>query len=60
MGRSGLSICHLPRHTLGSHRVLVRCENNLESSHFSLYIACYHTFNSTCKINFWKCILLSE
>jgi hypothetical protein len=60
VGRGGLSILHLPRHTWGSHRVLVRCENNFESSPFSLYIARRHTFNSTCKINFWKCILLFE
>jgi hypothetical protein len=55
--RAGLSIWHMPRHTWGSHRVLVRFENNFESSPFSLYIARRHVFNSTCKINFWKCIL---
>jgi hypothetical protein len=60
VGRAGLSIWHLPRHTWGSHRVLVRCENNSESSPFSLYIAHRHMFNSTCKINLWKCILLFE
>jgi hypothetical protein len=60
MGRAGLSIWHLPRHTWGSHRVLIRCENNFESSPFSLYIASRHMFNSACKINFWKCILLFE
>jgi hypothetical protein len=58
--RAGLPIWHLPRHTWGSHQVLVRCENNFESSPFSLYIARRHMFNSTCKINFWKCILLFE
>jgi hypothetical protein len=42
----------LPRRTWGSHRVLVRCENNFESSPFSIYIARRHMFNSTCKINF--------
>jgi hypothetical protein len=56
--RSELSTWHLPRHTWGSHRVLVRCENNPESSPFSLYIVRRHMFNSTCKIIFWKCILL--
>jgi hypothetical protein len=60
VGRAGLSIWHLPRHTWSSHRVLVRCENNFESSPFSLYIECHHMFNSTCKINLWKCILLLE
>jgi hypothetical protein len=60
VGRAGLSIWHLPRHTWGSHRVLVRCGNNFESSSFSLYIAHRHMFNITCKINSWKCILLSE
>jgi hypothetical protein len=38
--------------------VLVMCENNFESSPFSLYIARRHVFNSTCKINVLKCILL--
>jgi hypothetical protein len=52
VGRAGLSIWHLPRHTWGSHRVLVRCENNFGSSPLSLYIARRHMFNSTCKINF--------
>jgi hypothetical protein len=52
VGRAGLSIWHLPRHTWGSHRVLVRCEHNFESSSFSLYIARRHMFNSTCKTNF--------
>jgi hypothetical protein len=28
VGRVALSILHLPRHTWGSHWVLVRCENN--------------------------------
>jgi hypothetical protein len=37
---------------------VVRCENNFESSPFSLYIARHHMFNSTCKINFRKFILL--
>jgi hypothetical protein len=45
---------------VGLARVLVRCENNFENSPFSLYIALRHMFNSTCKINFWKCILLFE
>jgi hypothetical protein len=36
VGRAGLSIWHLPRHTWGSHRVLVRCENNFLRSLFSL------------------------
>jgi hypothetical protein len=58
MGRVGLSIWHLPRHTWGSHRVLVRCENNFESSPFSLYIERHHMFNSACKINSWRCILI--
>jgi hypothetical protein len=58
VGRVGLLILHLPRHTWGSHRVLVKCENNFESSPFSLYIACHHMFNSTCKINFSNCILV--
>jgi hypothetical protein len=58
VGRAGLSIWHLPRHKWDSHEVLVRCENNFESSPFSLYIARRHMFNSTCKINLWKCILL--
>jgi hypothetical protein len=60
VGRPGLSIWHLPRHTRGSHRVLVRCENNFQSSPFSLYIARRHMSNSTCKINSWKFILLFE
>jgi hypothetical protein len=60
VGRAGLSIWHLPCHTWGSHRVLVRCENILESSPFSLYIARRRMFDSTCKINFWKCILRFE
>jgi hypothetical protein len=38
VGRARLSISHLPRYTWGSHRVLVRCENNFDSSPFSLYI----------------------
>jgi hypothetical protein len=59
-GKAGLSIWHLPRHTWGSHRVLVRCESNFEISPFSLYIARRHMFNSTYKIHFWKCILLFE
>jgi hypothetical protein len=58
--RAGLSIWHLSRHTWGSHWVLVRCEKNFESSPFILYIARRHMVNSTCKINFWKCILLYE
>jgi hypothetical protein len=57
VGKAGLLIWHLPRHTWGSQRVLVRCGNNFESSPFGLYITCRHMFNSTCKINFWKCIL---
>jgi hypothetical protein len=57
LGRAGLSIWHLLRHTWGSHRVLVRCENNFESSPFSLYIARRRMFNTICNINFWKCIL---
>jgi hypothetical protein len=60
VGIAVLSIWHLPRHTWGSHRVLVRCENNFEGSLFSLYIAHRHMFNSTCKINFWICIFLFE
>jgi hypothetical protein len=32
--------------------VLVRCENNFESSPLSLYRARHHMFNSTCKIHF--------
>jgi hypothetical protein len=52
VGRAGLSIWHLSRHTWGSHRVLVRCENNFESSPLSLYIARRYMFNSTCKIHF--------
>jgi hypothetical protein len=51
VGRAGLSILHLPRHTWGSHRVLVRCENNFENYPFSLYIARSHIFSSACKIN---------
>jgi hypothetical protein len=58
VGRAELSIWHLPRYAWGSHRVLVRCENNFESSPFSLYIARRNMFNSTCKIYFWKCILI--
>jgi hypothetical protein len=58
VGRAGLSNWHLPRHTWGSHRVLVRCENNFENSPFGLYTARRHMFNCSCKINFWKCILL--
>jgi hypothetical protein len=58
VGRAGLSIWHLLRHTWGSHWVLVRCENSFESSPFSLYIACHHMFDSTCKINSRKCMLL--
>jgi hypothetical protein len=38
VGRARLSIWHLPHHIWGSHRVLVRCENNFESSPFSIYI----------------------
>jgi hypothetical protein len=57
VGKAGLSIWHLPRHTWGSHRVLVRCENNFESSPFSLYIARRHMFNNAWKIYFWKFIL---
>jgi hypothetical protein len=60
VGRAGLSIWHLMRHTWGSHRVLVRCENNFESYPFSLYTARRHMFNSTFKIKFWKCILCVE
>jgi hypothetical protein len=52
VGRTELSILNLPRHTRGSNRVLVKCENNFENSPFSLYIARRHMFNSTCKINF--------
>jgi hypothetical protein len=37
VGRAGLLIWHLPRHTWGSHRVLVRCENNFDS-YPSVYI----------------------
>jgi hypothetical protein len=48
------------RVTRGAHRGLVRYENNFESFPFSLYIARCHMFNSTCKTNFWKCILLFE
>jgi hypothetical protein len=51
VGRVGLSIWYLPRHTWGSHGVLVRCENNFESSPFSLFIEHHHMFNSTCKIS---------
>jgi hypothetical protein len=58
VGRAEFSIWHLPRHTSGSHRVLVRCENNFESSPVSLYIAHRHMFKSTCKISFWMCIPL--
>jgi hypothetical protein len=58
VGRAGLSIWHLPRHTWSSHRVLARCEHNFESPPVSLYVARHHMFNNTCKINFWKCILL--
>jgi hypothetical protein len=58
VGNAGISIWHLPRHTWGSHRVLVRCENNFENSPLSQNIARRHMFNSTCEINFWKCILL--
>jgi hypothetical protein len=60
VGRAGLSIWYLPRHTWGSYRVLVRCEYNFESSAFSLYITRRHMFNSTCKIHFLKSILLFE
>jgi hypothetical protein len=60
VGRAGLSTWHLPRQTWDSHRVLVRCTNNFESFPFSLYIACRHMFNSTCKIIFWKYVLLFE
>jgi hypothetical protein len=60
VGRAGLSIWHLPRHKWGSCQVLVRCENNFDSSPFSLYIAHHHMFNSTCKINFWKRIFFFE
>jgi hypothetical protein len=60
VGRAGLSIWHLTRQKWGSHRVLIRCENNFESSPFSLYVAHRHMFNSTCEIIFWKCILLFE
>jgi hypothetical protein len=58
VGRARLSILNLPRHTWGSHRVLVKCDNNFDSSPFGLYIARSHMFNSTCKIHFLKCILL--
>jgi hypothetical protein len=34
--RAGLSIWYLPSYTWGPHRVLVRCENNFESSTFIL------------------------
>jgi hypothetical protein len=57
-GKSWIIDFTLPHHTWGSHRVLVRCGNNFESSPFSLYIAHRHMFNSTCKINFWKFILI--
>jgi hypothetical protein len=61
VGRAGLSIWHC-RVTLGAHiLMLVRCENNFESSPFNLYIIYVerrHMFNSTYKINFWKRILL--
>jgi hypothetical protein len=60
VGRAGLSIWHLPHHTWGSHRVLVRCEKTFERPPFSLYTTRRHMFNSACKINFWKCILLFE
>jgi hypothetical protein len=40
--------------------MFVRCENNSESSPFSLYIARRHMFYSTCKIIFLKSILLFE
>jgi hypothetical protein len=50
VGRAGLKIWHLPR--WGSHRVLVRCENNFESFLFSLYVAYRHMFNSTWKYIF--------
>jgi hypothetical protein len=60
VGRTGLSIWHLPRHTWGSHWVLVRCENNSDCSPFSLYIARRHMFNRTCTMNVWKCIILFE
>jgi hypothetical protein len=54
-GKSWIINLTLPRHMWESHRVLVRCENNFESSPFSLHIAHHH---STCKINSRKCILL--
>jgi hypothetical protein len=54
VGRAGLPIWHLPRHTWGPHRELVRCEYNFESSPFSVYIAHRHMFNRTCKRNFLK------
>jgi hypothetical protein len=51
-------ICRVTR---GAHiECFLRCENNFESSPFSLYIARRHMFNITYKINFWKCILLFE
>jgi hypothetical protein len=52
VGKAGLSILHKPRHTWGSHRVLVRCENNFESSPFSLYIERRHMFNRLVKLVF--------
>jgi hypothetical protein len=58
VGRAGLLIWHLPHCTWVSHWVLVRCENNFQSSPFSLYIARHHMFSSFCKINFWNCVLL--
>jgi hypothetical protein len=45
VGRVGLSIWHLPYHTWGSHRVLVRCENNFERSPFNQNIVRRHMFN---------------
>jgi predicted secreted protein len=38
VGSAGLSIWHLPRHTWGSHRVLVRYEKTFESSTFSRHM----------------------
>jgi hypothetical protein len=46
VGRAGLSIWNLPRHTWGWHRVIVRCENNVESYPFSQKIARRHMLNS--------------
>jgi hypothetical protein len=60
VGRAGLSIWHLPCHMWSSHRVLVRCEHNFESSSFSLNIARRHMSNITCKVNPWMFILLFE